>query len=331
MFGWGAVVYVDYRRAPMDTLDIYVIGKQWMWKVQQPTGLREINELHVPVGRNVKLILASEDVIHDFSVPLSASRWTSFPATTIRCGSVHQGRALPLLLPAVLRHKSCAHGRLGNRHGANGICCVAVRFIRSHRQSSTRRRKALCREGFAIPVICRMHRPRAFPERRVWGQRSLGQWFHRDADDAYLRESILNPQAKIVAGYAPLMPSFQGQLTEEQIIDLTSYIKSLQSQPCPPRVLELRRHGEEIVMSTTPAAVNQMPREHYLNATYGIRSWLLTTDHKRIALLYLASVTFFFFVGGAFATMIRIHLLSPRACWSRRKPTTSCSPCTAWP
>src|SRR5467141_4376802 len=69
MFGWGAVVYVDYRRAPMDTLDIYVIGKQWMWKVQQPTGLREINELHVPVGRNVKLILASEDVIHDFSVP----------------------------------------------------------------------------------------------------------------------------------------------------------------------------------------------------------------------------------------------------------------------
>src|SRR5260370_1442638 len=65
-------------------------------------------------------------------------------------------------------------------------------------------------------------------------------------------------------------------------------------------------------MSSTPTAVNQMPREHYLNATYGIRSWLLTTDHKRIALLYLASVTFFFFVGGAFATMIRIHLLSPK-------------------
>src|ERR1700745_622431 len=65
-------------------------------------------------------------------------------------------------------------------------------------------------------------------------------------------------------------------------------------------------------MSSTPTAVNQMPREHYLNATYGIRSWLLTTDHKRIALLYLASVTFFFFIGGAVATMIRIHLLSPK-------------------
>src|SRR5258708_10623552 len=65
-------------------------------------------------------------------------------------------------------------------------------------------------------------------------------------------------------------------------------------------------------MSATPTAVSQMPREHYLNATYGIRSWLLTTDHKRIALLYLASVTFFFFIGGAFATMIRIHLLTPK-------------------
>src|SRR6202162_2709954 len=65
-------------------------------------------------------------------------------------------------------------------------------------------------------------------------------------------------------------------------------------------------------MSTRPPTPsNELPRENYLNATYGIRSWLVTTDHKRIALLYLASVTFFFFIGGAFATMIRIHLLTP--------------------
>src|SRR4029077_1623385 len=76
--------------------------------------------------------------------------------------------------------------------------------------------------------------------------------------------------------------------------------------------LRSRSHGEEIAMSSTPFAVgNELPNEHYLNATYGIRSWLLTTDHKRIALLYLASVTFFFFIGGTFATMIRIHLLTP--------------------
>src|SRR5437667_11131217 len=70
MFAWGAIVYVDYRNAPRDTLDIYVVGKQWMWKAQQPNGLMEINELHVPVGRNVRLILASEDVIHDLFVPV---------------------------------------------------------------------------------------------------------------------------------------------------------------------------------------------------------------------------------------------------------------------
>src|SRR5258706_1309423 len=62
---------------------------------------------------------------------------------------------------------------------------------------------------------------------------------------------------------------------------------------------------------TSSGGEHKLPREHYLNATYGIRSWLLTTDHKRIALLYLASVTFFFFVGGIFATLIRIHLLTP--------------------
>src|SRR3979411_1974279 len=66
-------------------------------------------------------------------------------------------------------------------------------------------------------------------------------------------------------------------------------------------------------MSSQPKShLHEMPREHYLNATYGIRSWLLTTDHKRIALLYLFSVTFFFFVGGIFATMIRIHLMTPQ-------------------
>src|SRR6266566_5013669 len=69
MFGWGAVIYVDYRHTPQNTLDVYVIAKQWMWKVQQPNGLKEINELHLPVNRNVRLTLASEDVIHDFYVP----------------------------------------------------------------------------------------------------------------------------------------------------------------------------------------------------------------------------------------------------------------------
>ena len=69
IFAWGAAIYVNYRIAPKDTLDIYLVGKQWMWKLQQPNGRKEINELHIPVNRNVKLIMGSEDVIHNFYVP----------------------------------------------------------------------------------------------------------------------------------------------------------------------------------------------------------------------------------------------------------------------
>ena len=125
------------------------------------------------------------------------------------------------------------------------------------------------------------------------------------ADDSYIRESLLQPNAKIVAGFQPVMPTFQGQLTEEQIVALTAYIKSLQTQ-APPATGRGRctGHGEEISMSTSKQLsprCRDIPHEHYLNSTYGIRSWLLTTDHKRIAILYLISVTFFFFVGGIFA------------------------------
>ena len=102
---------------------------------------------------------------------------------------------------------------------------------------------------------------------------------------------------------------------EEQILNLTAYIKSLQSQPVPAkrRGSGASNNGEEIIMNTLGAPINTGPavKHHHLNASYGIRSWLLTADHKRIALLYLASVTFFFFIGGFFAMMIRLHLMSP--------------------
>ena len=79
MFAGGAVIYVQFRRPPLNTLDIYVIGKQWMWKSQQPNGLKEINELHVPIGRDVKLIMASEDVIHNFSIPAFRTKMDVVP------------------------------------------------------------------------------------------------------------------------------------------------------------------------------------------------------------------------------------------------------------
>jgi cytochrome c oxidase subunit 2 len=234
MFGWGAVVYVDYRRAPMDTLDIYVIGKQWMWKVQQPTGLREINELHVPVGRNVKLILASEDVIHDFAVPAFRVKMDVVPGhyNTMwfrptkpgryrffcqqYCGTNH---ALMVGWVTVMEPMEYA-AWLSGSSGASGNPVLAGEKLFSERSCLACHAPDGSGQG---PSLNGLYGAKVL----------LADGSTVTADDAYLRESIVSPQAKIVAGYAPLMPSYQGQLTEEQIIDLTSYVKSLESQPAP--------------------------------------------------------------------------------------------------
>jgi cytochrome c oxidase subunit II len=234
MFGWGAVVYVDYRRAPMDTLDIYVIGKQWMWKIQQPNGLREINELHVPVGRDVKLILASEDVIHDFSVPAFRVKMDVVPGhyNTMWFRPTKAGRY----------HFFCQQ-YCGTNHALMGGWVTVMEPMDysawlSGSSDATANPVVAGEKLFTEKACATCHfadgSGRAPSLNALYGnQVLLADGSRVTADDAYIRESILNPQAKIVAGYQPLMPSFQGQLTEEQIIDLTSYIKSLQSQPAP--------------------------------------------------------------------------------------------------
>jgi cytochrome c oxidase subunit II len=234
MFAGGAVVYVDYRRAPLDTLDIYVIGKQWMWKAQQPTGLKEINELHVPVGRNVKLILASEDVIHDFSVPAFRVKMDVVPGhyntmwfrptkagryhffCSQYCGTNHalMGGWVTVMEP------SDYAAWLSGSSDANANPVVAGEKLFAEKACNT------CHQGDG--------KGRAPSLNGVYGaQVLLADGATVTADDAYIRESILDPKAKIVAGYQPLMPTFQGQMTEEQLLSLTAYIKSLQSQPVP--------------------------------------------------------------------------------------------------
>jgi len=234
MFGWGAVVYVDFRHSPQDTLDIYVIGKQWMWKIQQPNGHREINELHVPVGRDVKLVLASEDVIHDFFVPAfrvkmdvvpghyntmwfrptKAGRYQFFCSQY--CGTNHavMGGWVTVMEPS--DYAAWLSGSTGE--DANPV--VAGEKLFTEKACST----------------CHLSNGtgRAPSLNGVYGGTvRLADGSSVIADEAYIRESILVSNAKIVAGYQPLMPSFQGQLTEEEILSLTAYIKSLQSQPVP--------------------------------------------------------------------------------------------------
>jgi cytochrome c oxidase subunit 2 len=234
MFGWGAMVYVDYRHAPTDTLDIYVVGKQWMWKIQQPNGAREINELHVPAGRDVKLVLASEDVIHDFFVPAFRVKMDVVPGhyntmwfrptkpgryhffCSQYCGTSHaiMGGWVTVMEPSEYA------AWLSGASGADVNPVIAGQKLFAEKACST----------------CHLDNGtgRAPSLNGVYGGTvRLADGSTVTADDAYIRESILIPSAKIVAGYQPLMPAFQGQLTEEQILSLTAYIKSLQSQPVP--------------------------------------------------------------------------------------------------
>ena len=235
MFGFGAAVYVNFRHAPRDTLDIYVVGKQWMWKIEQPNGRREINELHVPVGRDVKLILASEDVIHDFFVPAFRVKMDVVPGhyntmwfrptkpgryhffCSQYCGTNHavMGGWVTVMEPA--DYATWLSGSSGA--GENPVSAGEKLFsekacVTCHLSDGTGRAPSL--NGVYAGTV------------------RLADGSTVTADDAYIRESILTPDAKIVAGFQPhIMPAFQGQVTEEQIMNLTAYIKSLQSQPVP--------------------------------------------------------------------------------------------------
>jgi len=233
IFAWGAAIYVNYRIAPTDTLDIYLVGKQWMWKLQQPNGRKEINELHIPVNRNVKLIMGSEDVIHDFYVPafrvkmdVVPGRYNTMwfrPTKTGKyhffcsqyCGTNHavMGGWVTVMEPA--EYAAWLSGESGDVNPVSAGERLFTQFacVTCHLPNGTGRAPSL-NGVFGANVL-------------------LADGSIVVADEAYIRESILQPKAKIVAGYQPVMPTFQGLVTEEQIMNLTAYIKSLQSQPVP--------------------------------------------------------------------------------------------------
>ena len=233
MFAWGAVIYVNFRTAPKDTIDIYVIGKQWMWRLQQPNGKREINELHIPVDRNVKLILGSEDVIHNFYVPdfrvkmdVVPGRYNTlwFRPTKVGryrlycsqyCGTNHAEMTGWVTVMDPADYAAWLADETGN---VNPVSAGEKLFTQlacntCHLANGTGRAPSL--NGL------------------YGGHVLLADGTTVTADEAYIRESILQPKAKVVAGYQPVMPTFQGLVTEEQILNLTAYIKSLQSQPVP--------------------------------------------------------------------------------------------------
>jgi cytochrome c oxidase subunit 2 len=229
MFAWGAQIYFQNSRPPKNANEIYVVGKQWMWKIQHSTGQREINELHVPVGRKIKLIMTSEDTIHDFFIPafrikadVLPGRYTTqwFEATKAGtyhlfcaeyCGMNHSGMIGSVIVMQPTDFDNWLSGNASQQSPAvagqqlfQSLGCVSCHGANG--------------EGGRGPALAGLFGQKVF----LTNNQTV------TADEAYIRESIENPQAKVVSGFNPIMPTFQGQVTPEQLIQIISFIKSLQ-------------------------------------------------------------------------------------------------------
>ena len=231
MFVWGANVYFAQARPPAETLDIYVVGKQWMWKFQHLDGQREINELHVPVGRAVRLTGTSEDVIHSFYVPAFRVKADVIPGryTTLWFNATKTGRY----------HLFCAE-YCGTKHSGmiGWIVVMEPSEYQAWLAGGAAAEGSLASQGqklFTDLACITCHRADAQGRGPVldglYGARvELNSGPAVVADDAYVRESILSPSAKVVLGYQPVMPTFQGLVSEEQLLALIEYIKSLKGR-----------------------------------------------------------------------------------------------------
>lgn len=229
IFGWSTTIFFSMARPPADAMDVYVVGKQWMWKFQHPDGHAEVNELHVPVGVNVKLTMTSQDVIHDLYIPdfrvkadVLPGRYTHlwFNATkpgryrmfcAEYCGTNHSGMGGWVTVMEPAEYQQWLAGAMGRGTMAqtgeklfNDLACSTC-----HKADTKGRGPTLV--GLYGKAV------------------SLEDGRSVEADEAYLRESIVNPRAKMVKGFQPLMPTFQGLITEENLLLLIEYIKSLKA------------------------------------------------------------------------------------------------------
>jgi cytochrome c oxidase subunit 2 len=230
MFGWGALVYFDMFTPPAGALEIDVVGRQWMWKAQHAGGQSEINELHVPAGRPVRLTMTSEDVIHSYFVPAFRIKMDVLPAryTTIWfhptktgeyrlfcaefCGTLHSG----MIGRVVVMEPADFQRWLGE--GATGVSTAeaGAEFFQRlgcavcHRASDTGQGPSLA---------------------GLFGQSvKLEGGGSAVADEAYIRESIVEPHAKVVAGYPAIMPTFKGLVGEDGILQIIAYLKALRKE-----------------------------------------------------------------------------------------------------
>ena len=231
LFAWAARDYVRLIRTPADALPVYVVAKQWMWKLEHRNGRREINELHVPLGEPVRLVMTSQDAIHSFFVPafrlkqdVLPGRYTTLAFTATRlgefrlfcaeyCGAQHSGMLgrVVVMTPADYARWVAAGPNepglaqrgfeLVRRHGCTG-CHAAGSTVHAPMLEGLIGRTVHLQDGRSIV-----------------------------ADETYVRDSILLPRKDVVAGYAPVMPSFAGQLDEDDIVAIVAWLRSTSTAP----------------------------------------------------------------------------------------------------
>jgi cytochrome c oxidase subunit 2 len=227
VFLWGTSLFIRNSRPPAASTEIFVVGKQWMWKLQHPEGVEEINELHVPVNRPIKLTMTSEDVIHDFSVPAFRVKKDVVPGmyTTLWFQATQTGAF----------HLYCDQ-YCGTNHALMKGYVIVMEPTDYERWLSGGIRGGTMVEAGAklydqLACITCHGTGKGPPLVDVYGKPvKLVDGSTVIADDSYLRESVLYPSAKIVQGYRPIMPTFKGQVTEEQLLQLIAYIRSLSPQ-----------------------------------------------------------------------------------------------------
>ncbi len=229
MFVWGALIYFRVFTPPANAMNIYVVGKQWMWKAEHPGGQHEINSLHVPAGRAIQLTLISQDVFHSFSIPAFRVKREAIPGryTTVWFEATTPGTY----------HLFCSqYCGTEHSHMIGDVVVMSPEDYKTWLASSTSG-ASLAQNGerlFASMSCNACHNAR--PDARgpslanVYGAKlTLTSGQTVTVDEAYLRQAILNPSQNITQGYAPIMPTYQGQISEEGLIALIEYIKNLNS------------------------------------------------------------------------------------------------------
>ena len=225
--GWGADIYLKLYNPPADALQIFIVGKQWMWKAQHPGGQREINALHVPAGQDVRLVMASQDVIHSFFIPAlrikqdvvpgryetmwfradKVGRYHLFCAEYCGTDHAHMGGWITVMNPREYADWLQAQG------GQQTLAAQGEQLFRRYGCSG-------CHEPGGTVRAPNLHGVFGGPVPLSDGSVVI-------ADEGYVRDSILDPKGQVAAGYAPVMPTFAGQIGEDDLAKLVAYIESI--------------------------------------------------------------------------------------------------------